>query len=166
MDILIRRLLDVFLRHLCTCLQLVADKLSCRYVIYALSRKDSLKKIQRCLKDVLCPLGIDSNDLSLKGYIVLTILFMFKKEVFTRTNSLQFIFYEQKLDQFIVSEITIKNKKKGHVISLHRSQSQNSVDPFIDFRNYCKTILNLRVSLFCLQTTSTAEILINILQTL
>ena len=41
-------------------------------------------------------------------------------------------FLQTKLDQCIACEVTFKNKKKGHVISLYRSSSQTP-DPFDNF---------------------------------
>ena len=72
--------------------------------------------------------SIDSNDLSLKGYNLHRIddtgnvkkgrVCVYYKE----TLAVQFLL--TKLDQYIASEVTFKNKKKGHIISLYRSTSQ------------------------------------------
>ena len=49
-------------------------------------------------------------------------------------------FLQTKLDQCIVSEVTFKNKKKGHVISLYRSPSQTP-DQFDNFLQLFEELL-------------------------
>ena len=72
--------------------------------------------------------SIDSNDLSLKGcnlHHVNNPDNVKKGGVcvcYKETLAVHFL--QTKLDQCIVSEVTFKNKKKGHVISLYRSPSQ------------------------------------------
>ena len=58
-------------------------------------------------------------------------------------------FLQTKLDHFIVSEITFKNKRKGHVISLHRSPSQtpDQFDNFLlSFEELLQDIFKLKSS--------------------
>ena len=69
-----------------------------------------------------------SNELSLKGYNLHHVadpgivkkggICVYHKE------TLAIHFLQTKLDQCIVSEVTFKNEKKGHMISLYRSPSQ------------------------------------------
>ena len=69
--------------------------------------------------------SIDSSDLSLKVYNLHRVYDPddFKKGggcvYYKETLAVQFL--QTKLDQCIVSKVTFKNKKKGHVISLYRS---------------------------------------------
>ena len=81
--------------------------------------------------------SIDSNDLSLKGYNLHRVddpdnvekggVCVYYKE------SLAVQFLQTKLDQYIVSEITFKNKKEGPVFSLYRplSQTPDQLDNFL-----------------------------------
>ena len=81
--------------------------------------------------------SIDSKDLSLKGYNLHRVddpdnvrkggVCVYYKE----TLAVQFL--QTKLDQCIASEVTFKNKKKGHAISLYISPSQipDQLDNFI-----------------------------------
>ena len=78
----------------------------------------------------------DSNDFSLTGYNLHRIddpdnvkkggVCVYYKE------TLFVLVLQTKLDQCILSEVTFKNKKKGHVISLYRSPSQTP-DQFDNF---------------------------------
>ena len=101
--------------------------------------------------------SIDSNDLSVKGYDLHRVddpnnvnkgeVCVYSKE------TLAVHFLQAKLDQCIVREVTFKNKKKGHVISLycidHRHKLQiNMLISFSYLRNFCKIFLNLSVPLF------------------
>ena len=67
---------------------------------------------------------------------------MLKKEglcvYYKETLVVQFL--HTKLDQCIVSEVTFKNKKKGHVISLYRSPSQTP-DQFDNFLQLFEELL-------------------------
>ena len=80
--------------------------------------------------------SIDSSDLSLKGYNLHRVNDPdnVKKEgicvYYKETLAVHFL--QTKLNQCIVSEVTFKNKKKGHVISLYRSPSQTP-DQFDNF---------------------------------
>ena len=94
-----------------------------------LSQLEASNTLHSC--DLICLSGtwvdsttsIDSNDLSLKGYNLHRVddpdnvkkggVSVYYKEIL----ALQFL--QAKLDQYIVSEVTFKNKKKGHVISLY-----------------------------------------------
>ena len=58
-------------------------------------------------------------------------------------------FLQRKLDQCIFSEVTFRNKKKGHVISFYRSPSQtpNQFDNFLQsFEELLENIFKLRSS--------------------
>ena len=76
------------------------------------------------------------NDLSMKGYNLHRVgdpdnvkkggVCDYYKEIL----AVQFL--QTELDQYIVREVTFKNKKKGHVISLYRSPSQTP-DQFDNF---------------------------------
>ena len=75
--------------------------------------------------------SIGSNDLSLKGYnlhraddpdnVTKGGVCVYYKE------TLAVPFLQTKLDQCIVSEVTFKSKKKGHVISFYRSPNSRSI---------------------------------------
>ena len=81
-------------------------------------------------------ISIDSNDISLKGYNLHRVDDpdnVKKRGVcvcYKETLAVQFL--QSKLDQCIVSEVTFKNKKKSHVISLYRSPYQTP-DQFDNF---------------------------------
>ena len=93
--------------------------------------------------------SIDSNDLSLKGYnlhhvddpnnVKKGVVCVYHKE------TLAVHFLQTKLDQCIVSEVTFKNKKKGHVISLYRSPSPTP-DQFANFLQLFEELLQLKSS--------------------
>ena len=97
--------------------------------------------------------SLDSNDLSLKSYNLHRVddsddvkkggVCVYYKE------TLAVHFLQTKLDQCIVSEVTIKNKKTGHVISLYRSPSQtpDQFDNFLQlFEEVLQDIFNLKSS--------------------
>ena len=97
--------------------------------------------------------SIDSNDLSLKSYNLHRVddsddvkkggVYVYYKE------TLAVHFLQTKLDQCIVSEVTIKNKKKGHVISLYRSPSEtpDQFDNYLQlFEEVLQDIFNLKSS--------------------
>ena len=88
--------------------------------------------------------SVNSSDLSLKGYNLHRVddpdnvkkggVCVYYKE------TLAVHFLQTKLDQCIVSEVTFKNKKKGHVISLYRSLSQTP-DQFDNFLQLFEELL-------------------------
>ena len=81
-------------------------------------------------------ISIDSNDISLKGYNLHRVddPDNVKKQgvcvCYKETLAVQFL--QSKLAQCIVNEVTFKNKKKSHVISLYRSPYQTP-DQFDNF---------------------------------
>ena len=97
--------------------------------------------------------SIDSSDLSLKGCNLHCVddpdnvkkggVCVYYKE------TLAVDFLEAKLDQCIVSEVTFKNKKKGHVISLYRSPSQTPAQ----FDNFLQLFEELLQDIFKLQSS-------------
>ena len=97
--------------------------------------------------------SINSNDLSLNDFNLLRVddpdnvkkggVCVYYKE------TLAAHFLQTKLDQCIVSEVTFKNKKKVHVISLYRSPSQNpdQIDNFLQlFEELLQDIFKLKSS--------------------
>ena len=79
---------------------------------------------------------IDSNNLFLKGY---SLHWVDDPDNANKgavcvycMETLAVYFLQTKLNQCIVSEVTFKNKKKGDVVSLHRSPSQTP-DQFHNF---------------------------------
>ena len=99
--------------------------------------------------------SINSSDLSLKGYNLHRAddpdnvkkggVCVYYKEI------LAVHFLQTKLDQCIFSEVTFKNKMKGHVISLHISPSQtpDQLDNFLQlFDELLQDIFRFKSPLF------------------
>ena len=88
--------------------------------------------------------SIDSSDLFLKGYNLHCV-----GDPGNVKKGGVCVYYKDQLDQCTVREVTFKNKKKGHVISLYRSPSQtpDQFDNFLElFEELLQDIFKLKSS--------------------